>query len=127
EDHRLLVVGGRLVAAARRIPASVLGDGRRSVRELVDLANRDSRRGLRFNNLLVRLSLDGGATERLREQGLDETSVPPAGRRVFLCKTANISTGGTSEDVTDRVHPDVRRMAELAAQAVGLQVAGIDF
>src|SRR3546814_4571108 len=56
EDHRLLVVGGKLVAAARRIPASVIGDGRHSVRELVDLANRDSRRGLRFNNLLVRLS-----------------------------------------------------------------------
>ncbi|HEY9549546.1 MAG TPA: Mur ligase family protein, partial [Kiloniellaceae bacterium] len=127
EDHRLLVVGGKLVAAARRIPASVIGDGRHSVRELVDLANRDSRRGLRFNNLLVRLSLDPAAAERLREQGLEGASVPPAGRRVFLRKTANISTGGTSEDVTDRVHPDVRRMAELTAQAVGLQVAGIDF
>src|SRR3546814_1895379 len=63
--------------------SSDLGDGRHSVRELVDLANRDSRRGLRFNNLLVRLSLDAAAAERLREQGLDEASVPPAGRRVF--------------------------------------------
>jgi cyanophycin synthetase len=126
-DHRMLVVGGRLVAAAKRIPASVVGDGRQSVRELVAEANRDGRRGLRFTNLLVQLVLDDDARQTLREQGLDETAVPPAGRRVFLRRTANISTGGTAEDVTDRVHPDVRRMAELAAQAVGLQVAGIDF
>lgn len=126
-DHRLLVVGGRLIAAARRIPASVVGDGGHSVRALVEAANRDSRRGLRFTNLLVRLVLDDEAGRTLREQGLDEDAVPPAGRRVFLRKTANISTGGTAEDVTDRVHPDVKRMAELAAQAVGLQVAGIDY
>src|SRR5690606_23986353 len=126
-DHRLLVASGGLAAAARRIPASVVGDGRRSVRALVDDANRDSRRGLRFTNLLVRLVLDDETGRTLREQGLDENAVPAAGRRVFLRKTANISTGGTAEDVTDRVHPDVKHMAELAAQAVGLQVAGIDF
>jgi len=127
EDHRMLVVGGRLIAVAQRIPGSVVGDGRQTVRQLVDQTNRDPRRGRGFIKVLVALALDETALRILRQQGLDATSVPAPGRRVFLRRTANISTGGTALDVTDRVHPDNRRMAELAAQSVGLQVAGIDF
>ncbi len=126
-DHRLLVVGGKLIAAARRIPGGVTGDGKSTIRQLVDKTNADPRRGLRFTNLLVRLELDQIARSLLAGQGLDENSVPQAGRRVALRRTANISTGGTAVDVTDRVHPENRRMAELAARVVGLQVAGIDF
>lgn len=126
-DHRLLVVGGKLIAAARRIPGGVTGDGRSSVRQLIDKINADPRRGLRFTNLLVRLELDQTARSLLATQGLDADSVPEAGRWVAVRRTANISTGGTAVDVTDRVHPDNRRMAELAARVVGLQVAGIDF
>jgi cyanophycin synthetase len=126
-DHRMLVVGGRLIAAAKRIPASVLGDGRATISDLVAAANRDPRRGLGFSRPLVRLELDATALATLRDQGYGPDAVPPAGRRVFLRKTANISTGGTAVDVTDRVHPDNRRMAELVAGVIGAQVAGIDF
>lgn len=127
DDHRLLVVGGTLVAAARRIPGHVVGDGRRTVEELIDEANTDPRRGRGFAKVMVRLELDGQAMRLLGEAGLGPDSVPEAGAVVFLRRTANVSTGGTAEDVTERVHPDIRLAAERAARIVGLDVAGVDF
>lgn len=126
-EHRLLVVGGRLVGAARRIPASVLADGTSTVSELVAQVNRDPRRGTEFERVLVRLTLDEESDRVLAAQSLARSSVPAAGRVVLLRQTSNISTGGTGVDVTDLVHPEVREMAELAARAAELDIAGIDY
>ena len=127
DDHRLLVIGGRLVAAARRVPAFVVGDGRRSVRELVAALNRDPRRGRSYERLMEKVDLDDEAQLQLREARLSADAVPQAGRRVMLRGTANISRGGHADDVTDTIHPDNRELAERAADAIGLDVAGIDF
>lgn len=126
-DHRALMVGGKLIAAARRIPASVVGDGRQTVAELVAEANKDPRRGQDFDRLMTLIELDRQCDALLRDQGLHRQSVPARGKAVYLRQTANISTGGTSIDVTDQVHPENRWMLERAARVVGLDVAGIDF
>jgi len=127
DDHRLLVVGGKLVAAARRMPGHVVGDGRSTVQALVEEVNRDPRRGAGHENMLTRLELDAAAERLLAEKGYDRASVPPEGEVVYLRRTANLSTGGTAIDVTDVIHPDCRLMAERAIQAVGLDIGGVDF
>lgn len=126
-DHRLLVVGGKLIAAAKRVPAHVVGDGKHTIRQLVDRVNADPRRGMGHENMLTRIELDEPAKALLESHGYTEKSVPPAGEEVFLKRTANLSTGGTAIDVTDIVHPDNKLMAERAIQAVGLDIGGVDF
>jgi cyanophycin synthetase len=126
EDYRLLVVNGKMVAAARRDPAQVIGDGRRTVAQLVELANQDPRRRPGHSSSLTRIKLDEAAHVVLGQQGLTEESVPEAGQTVKLRQNCNLSTGGTATDVTDEVHPANARMAELAAQVLNLDVAGID-
>jgi cyanophycin synthetase len=125
-DHRLLVVGGRLVAASLRRPAHVVGDGVRTLEELVDLTNADPRRGIGHEKVLTRIKLDERAVALAGSQGYGLPDVVPAGVVVTLTLTANMSTGGTAEDVTEQVHPDNAEIAELAAEVVGLDVAGID-
>jgi cyanophycin synthetase len=125
-DFRLLVVDGQLIAAARRDPAHVLGDGVRSVEQLVAALNRDPRRRPGHCAPLSRVRLDGAVDLVLAQQGLTRISVPAAGQRVLLRTNANLSTGGTATDVTDEVHPDNARLAELAAEIIGLDIAGID-
>lgn len=127
QDHRMLVVGGELLAAAMRIPPGVTGDGRNTVAALVDRENADFRRSRGKRSLLIALSLDNDARRCLQDQGLVPESVPEAGRFVFLGRTANVSTGGSAVDVTSRVHPDNRRLAERAVRLVGLDIAGVDF
>ncbi len=126
-DHRLLVVDGRLVAAAKRVPGHVVGDGVKTVAELVDIVNQDPRRGIGHEKVLTRLELDHQAERLLAADGLTADSVLDAGRIFFLRSTANLSTGGTSIDVTDIIHPDNREMAERAVRAIGLDVGGVDF
>jgi cyanophycin synthetase len=126
-DHRLLVVGGKLVAAAKRVPAHVVGDGQSSIEELVDKVNEDPRRGVGHEKVLTRISLDGAAERMLTQNGMTISSVPTAGDIVYLQPTANLSTGGTAVDVTDVIHPDNRIMAERAILALGLDVGGVDF
>jgi cyanophycin synthetase len=125
-DYRILVVGGRMVAAARRHPPTVLGDGVSTVRELMDRINEDPRRCGDHATSLSPMMIDEVAVAVLREQGLTDHSVPEAGRSVLLRRNANLSTGGSAEDVTDLVHPDVAARAIEAAKVVGLDVAGID-
>jgi cyanophycin synthetase len=125
-DFRLLVINGRLIAAARREPPKVVGDGTRSIQELVAIENLDPRRGDDHSTSLSKMRLDEIAREILTEQGLTVDSVPEAGQVVVLRRNANLSTGGTAADVTDTVHPDVARAAIEAAQMVGLDVAGVD-
>ncbi len=127
DDHRILVVGGEVVAVARRLPAQVVGDGVRSVSALVDAVNQDPRRGVGHKTVLTRIALDAGARARLAELGLTPESVPDAGQVVVLQATANLSTGGTAIDCTDIIHPENAAIARRAALAVGLDVAGIDF
>ncbi len=127
DDHRLLVVGGRLVAAARRNPASVVGDGVNSVEALVRTENRHPDRGPGFRKLMNYITLDDEVGRVLAGQGLRLTSIPMAGQRVFLRRTSNIHTGGTATDFTHTIHPDNRMLAERAARAIGLRVAGVDF
>ncbi|TRZ93043.1 MAG: cyanophycin synthetase [Rhodocyclaceae bacterium] len=127
DDHRLLVVGGRLIAAARRLPAFVVGDGRSTVAELVAELNCDPRRGHGYQKLMEIVEIDRETIDVLARQGLAATSVLPERRRALLRRTANVSRGGTAEDVTDIMHPDNVRLAEDVARVVGLDVAGIDF
>ncbi len=125
-DYRLLVVGDRLVAAARREPAQVVGDGRRAIAELVALVNQDSRRSDGHGTVLSIIRLDAIALTVLAEQGCTPESVLPAGQRALIRRNANLSTGGTATDVTDLVHPSVAARAVDAARTVGLDIAGID-
>jgi len=125
-DFRLLVVGDRLVAAARRDPPHVIGDGRHTVRELVDIVNADPRRGDGHATSLTRIRFDDIAVARLGIQGLTPEDVPEMGRRVVLRNNANLSTGGTATDVTDEVHPEVAARAVAAARMVGLEICGVD-
>ncbi len=126
-DHRMLVVGGQLIAVAKRIPGHVIGDGVHTVAELVEQLNRDPRRGIGHEKVLTRIELDHQALRLLEVAGMDTQSVPAQGDVLYLRSTGNLSTGGTAHDQTDVVHPDNVEMATRAAQAIGLDVAGIDF
>ena len=125
-DFRLLVVGDQLVAAARRAPPQVIGDGRRSVGELVEQVNRDPLRGDGHATSLTKIRLDAIAVATLAKQGYTIDSVPAKGVHVILRNNANLSTGGTATDVTDDVHPEVAARAVEAAQMVGLDICGVD-
>ncbi|HEU4641028.1 MAG TPA: cyanophycin synthetase [Gemmatimonadaceae bacterium] len=125
-DHRVLVVNGKVVAVAERLPAHVIGDGARAVRELIAEANRDPRRGRGHTRTLTRLPDDEFTAEFLARSGRSLDTVPAPGERVWLRPTANLSTGGTSIDRTEEIHPDNVTACEMAAAAVGLDIAGID-
>ncbi len=126
-DHRMLVVGGELVAVAKRVPGHVVGDGEHTIKDLVEIVNQDPRRGIGHEKVLTRLELDHEALRMLERAELTIESVPAAGTIVYLRGTGNLSTGGTAIDLTDQVHPDNRDMAIRAARAIGLDVVGVDF
>lgn len=125
-QYRFCVVNGKLVAAAERIPAYVLGDGARSVKELVMVVNADPRRGEGHEKPLTKIKIDEAAIITLAKQQLTPDSVPAAGTVVYIRDNANLSTGGTAVDVTDVVHAANRRLVERTARLIGLDVAGID-
>lgn len=128
DDHRVTVVDGRMIAAAKRVPATVEGDGARSVRQLIAQLNADPRRGsLPYEKLMERVPVDARLETLLNQQGLTLDSVPAKGTTVKVTLAANISQGGTAIDVTDRVHPDNRVVIEAAARACRARVAGVDF
>ena len=125
-DFRLLVVGDKLIAAARRDPPQVIGDGVATVRQLVDKVNLDPRRGNGHSTSLTKIRFDDIALASLAAQGYEADSVPPRGQRVILRNNANLSTGGAATDVTDDVHPEVAARAVAAAHMVGLDICGVD-
>jgi cyanophycin synthetase len=125
-DYRVLVIDGRVVAAAELRPASVTGDGAHSIGQLIAVANADPRRGEGHSRELTRIVLDEPAISHLATRGLDGHSVPADGETIALRTNANLSTGGTSRDVTDQVHDDVAEMCRRAASASGLDICGID-
>ena len=125
-DYRLLVIGYKLVAAARREPPQVTGDGRNSIFRLVEDVNTDPRRGDHHSTSLSKFLLDEIAKGVLLEQGLTVDSVPAAGQVVLIRRNANLSTGGSATDVTDLVHPEVAARIIEGVRMVGLDIAGVD-
>jgi len=125
-DFRLLVVGDKLVAAARRDPPKVVGDGVHTIAQLVEQVNQDPRRGSGHSTSLTKIRFDDIARACLANQGFDAESIPAKGQRVNLRNNANLSTGGSATDVTDDVHPDVAARAVAAARMVGLDICGVD-
>jgi cyanophycin synthetase len=125
-DYRLLVISNRLVAAAKRIPAKVTGNGSSTIRELMEKVNSDPRRGDGHDNILTRIIIDDQVLHLLKEKALSLEAVLPDGKEVYLKHTANLSTGGTSEDVTDIVHPMNIFMAERISGIIGLDICGVD-
>jgi cyanophycin synthetase len=125
-DFRLLVVGDRLIAAARREPPQVIGDGVQTVTQLIDQVNADPLRGDGHATPLTKMRIDEIALARLKVQNHTLDTVPAKGERVVLRNNANLSTGGTATDVTDDVHPEVAARAVAAARMIGLDICGVD-
>jgi cyanophycin synthetase len=125
-NYRVLVVGGRAVAASERAACHVVGDGRRTVAQLIEEANRDPLRGEGHEKPLTKIKVDEIVLAHLARTGRTLEQVPEAGQPVFLRESINLSTGGTARDVTDEVHESVRRACERAARAVGLDICGVD-
>jgi cyanophycin synthetase len=124
--YRLLMINGRLIAAVRRDPALVVGNGRSTIAELVELANADPRRGDNPPFPIRKMRLDEPALEALAGQGYTPASVPPAGTRVLIQLKPHLLTGGTNADVTNEVHPEVAACAARAARIIDLEIAGLD-
>ena len=126
-DHRMLVVDNKLVAVAKRVPGHVVGDGKNTIEQLVEIVNSDPRRGIGHEKVLTQLEFDKAAHQHMDDAGYTKDSVLDEGEILYLRSTANLSTGGTAIDLTDVVHPDNRAMAIRAISAVGLDVGGVDF
>jgi cyanophycin synthetase len=125
-DYRVLVTGNKIAAASWRRPPCVTGDGKSTVRELVEIENRNPARGVGHTNILTRIPMDDLASSTLAKQGYGFDSVVPLGVTVDLRGNANLSTGGTAEDVTDLLPEETRDICIRAARTIGLDVAGID-
>ncbi|MET3733004.1 cyanophycin synthetase [Moheibacter stercoris] len=125
-DFRILVINHKMVAAAQRVPANVVGNGENTIAELIEIENQDPRRGYGHENVLTEITIDRDSLDLLAKLGYTEESVPKKGEIVYLKSTANLSTGGTSVDVTDMVHPENIFLAERISRIIGLDVCGID-
>jgi cyanophycin synthetase len=125
-DFRILVINYKFICAALRTPASVTGDGRSTIQELIDEVNKDPRRGYGHEKVLTQITIDAFTQIMLDEKNYTLHSVPPKDELVLLKPTANLSTGGTSNDVTDEVHPANIFMCERIAKIIGLDICGID-
>ncbi|MBD1915268.1 MULTISPECIES: cyanophycin synthetase [Cyanophyceae] len=125
-DHRVLVINGRVIAVAERVPAHVVGDGKSTIEQLIDITNQDPRRGVGHDNLLTRIEVDRTTWQLLDRKGYTLDTVLPAGEMCYLRATANLSTGGIAIDRTDDIHPDNIWVAQRIAKTIGLDIAGID-
>ncbi len=125
-DFRVLVIDNKLVAAAKREPAHVKGDGKKSVQELIVETNSDSRRGYGHENVLTQIDVDRDTMDLLAKTGYTLDSIPKLNEIVYLKSTANLSTGGTSIDVTDMMHPENIFLCERISRVIGLDICGID-
>ncbi|GAA4926240.1 cyanophycin synthetase [Mucilaginibacter defluvii] len=125
-DFRVLVIDNKMVAAALRVPAHVKGDGTSTIQQLIDRENSDPRRGYGHENVLTEITVDRDTLDLLEKKNYTLDSIPADGEQVFLKSTANLSTGGTSIDVTDHVHPQNIFYAERISKIIGLDICGID-
>jgi cyanophycin synthetase len=125
-DHRVLVINGKVVAVAERVPAHVVGDGKSTVQELIDETNRDPNRGEGHDNVLTKITVDRNSLTLLQRQGYTLDTVLPSGEICYLRATANLSTGGIAVDRTDDIHPENVWLCQRVAKIIGLDIAGID-
>jgi len=125
-DFRVLVINHKFICAALRTPASVVGDGKNTIQYLIDETNKDPRRGYGHEKVLTQITVDHSTMKMLEEKGYTLETVPAEGELVLLKTTANLSTGGTSTDVTDEVHPANIFMCERISKIIGLDICGID-
>lgn len=125
-DHRVLVVDGKVVAVAERVPAHVVGNGKSTIEELIEETNKDPNRGEGHDKVLTKIQLDRTSYQLLERQGYTLESVPPRGEICYLRATANLSTGGIAVDRTDDIHPENVWLAQRVAKIIGLDIAGID-
>jgi cyanophycin synthetase len=125
-DFRILVIDNKLVAAAKRVPAHVIGNGSDSIQQLIDITNLDPRRGYGHENVLTQIDVDRDTEDLLEKLNYTLATVPRIGEIVFLKSTANLSTGGTSVDVTDMMHPENIFLAERISRVIGLDICGVD-
>jgi cyanophycin synthetase len=125
-DFRVLVIDNKVIAAAQRVPAHVVGNGNDSIQALIAAPNKDPRRGYGHENVLTEIDVDRDTLELLEKLNYTVDSIPAEGEIVYLKSTANLSTGGTSIDVTDLMHPENIFMAERISRVIGLDVCGID-
>jgi cyanophycin synthetase len=125
-DFRVLVIDNRVVAAALREPAHVKGDGKSNIQQLIDQTNLDPRRGYGHENVLTEITVDRDTEDMLSKKGYTLDTVPAADEIVYLKSTANLSTGGTSTDVTEMMHPENIFLCERISRVIGLDVCGID-
>ncbi len=125
-DFRCLVINNKFICAALRTPASVVGDGVNNIQWLIDETNRDPRRGFGHEKVLTQITMDQFTQKMLDDAGITLETIPKKDERVLLKPTANLSTGGTSNDVTDEVHPANIFMFERIARIIGLDICGID-
>jgi cyanophycin synthetase len=125
-DYRILIINYKFVAAAKRIPAFVIGNGKNTLSELIDIENSNPDRGNGHSNILSKIVINADTIQYLTEQNLKLTSIIPTKKIIYLCKTANLSTGGISENVTDIVHPNIINLCVRVAQQMQLDICGID-
>ncbi|MEP7165277.1 MAG: cyanophycin synthetase [Ferruginibacter sp.] len=125
-DFRILVIDYKFICAALRTPASVTGDGKHTIQHLIDETNKDPRRGYGHEKVLTQITIDQFTQKMLDEKGYSLETIPAKNELVLLKPTANLSTGGTSTDVTDEVHPTNITMCERIAKIIGLDICGID-
>lgn len=125
-DHRILVIDGSVAAVSQRIPAHVIGDGKSTVEELIELANQDPRRGEGHENVLTKITIDKTSLAILERQGYYLNSVLLEGETAYLRATANLSTGGIAIDCTEDIHPENIWLCQRVAKLIGLDIAGID-
>ncbi|MCZ2200578.1 cyanophycin synthetase [Cylindrospermopsis raciborskii] len=125
-DHRVLVVDGKVVAVAERVPAHVVGDGKLTIAELVEETNKDPNRGEGHDNVLTKIELDRTSYQLLERQGYTINTVLVKGQICYLRATANLSTGGIAVDRTDEIHPENIWLAQRVVKIIGLDIAGLD-
>ena len=125
-NFRVLIINGRMVAASHRLPPQIEGDAKLSIKELIDKLNADPLRGTDHEKPLTQINVDEILIDSLNKQGLTLETVPQLDQRVILREGCNLSTGGTATDVTDIVHPEIKKLCERAAQAIGLDICGVD-
>ena len=125
-DFRILVIDNKLVAAAKRVPAHIIGNGTETIQELISITNQDPRRGYGHENVLTQIDVDRDTEDLLEKLNYTLESIPKKGEIVYLKSTANLSTGGTSVDVTDMMHPENIFLAERISRVIGLDICGVD-
>jgi cyanophycin synthetase len=125
-DFRVLVIDNKLVAAAKRVPAHVIGDNKNTIQKLIDITNKDPRRGYGHENVLTEITVDRDTLDLLEKSNYTLETIPHNGETVYLKSTANLSTGGTSVDVTEMIHPENIFLAERISRVIGLDICGID-